>query len=74
MYLWFLKDSCLLCTFCRAITYGDVNYDYIAQTFASCEEQRNSFAFDKEKEKYKKKSKSCCVKQGCTSITSQVIG
>ena len=37
---------------CSAITYGDGNYDYIPETFATSEEQRNNFVFDEDKEKY----------------------
>ena len=47
-----MEDSFLLCIFCNAITYGDVSYDYIQDTFTAPEEQRNNFAFDEEKEKY----------------------
>ena len=35
-----------------AITYGDVNYDYMQETFTTWEEQRNNFALGKENEKY----------------------
>ena len=31
------------------------NYDYMPETFATREEQRNNFVFDEEKEKYEKK-------------------
>ena len=41
-----------LCIFCRAVTYGDVSYDYMPETFATLEEKRNKFAFDKDKGKY----------------------
>ena len=36
-----------------AVTYiGNVSYDYMPETFATSEEQRNNSAFDEEKEKY----------------------
>ena len=41
------------------------NYDYMPETFATREEQRNNFVFDEEKEKYEKKARS--VDQGRTS-------
>ena len=45
-----------------AITYGDVNYDYMQETFTTWEEQRNNFALGKEKEKYvSEKSKTLLV-------------
>ena len=47
-----MNDSFSLCIFCSAITYGDVTYHYMPETFATSEEQRNNFAFDEEKDKY----------------------
>ena len=35
-----------------SITCGDVNYDYMPETFVTWEEQRNNCTFVKEKEKY----------------------
>ena len=34
--------------FLHSITCGGVNYDYMPETFATWEEQRNNFAFDEE--------------------------
>ena len=45
-----LEDSFLLFKFCSASTYGNVNYDYMPETFGTSEEQRNNFTFDEEKE------------------------
>ena len=42
----------MLCIFCSAITFGIVGYDYMPETFAIPEEQRNNLAFHEEKEKY----------------------
>ena len=41
----------LLCTFCSAITCGDVDYEYMPKTFPTWEEQRSNFAFEEDKEK-----------------------
>ena len=45
-----MDDIFLLCIFCSAITYGDVSYDYMPETFATSAEQRNQFTFDEERE------------------------
>ena len=47
-------DSFLPCTFCSAIRYGSVNYNYMPKTVATWGEQRSNFPFefDEEKEKY----------------------
>ena len=60
-----MVDSFLLCTFCSAITYGDVNYDYMPETFASSKKtkQINNFACDEENIFKKKAGR---VKQGRT--------
>ena len=47
-----MKDSFLLWTLLSSITCGDVNYDYMPETFVTWEEQRNNCTFGKEKEKY----------------------
>ena len=52
VYLWFLKNSFLLFTFCNAITNEGVHYAYTPVTFATWEVQRINFAFDEEKVKY----------------------
>ena len=52
VYLWFLKDSFLLCTFCSAVTCGDVDNEYMPKTFPTWEEQRNNFAFVEDKEEH----------------------
>ena len=58
----------MLCIFCNAITYGDVSYDYMQDTFTAPEEQRNNFAFDEEKENmFRKKATGCWVKEDRTS-------
>ena len=44
-----MKDSFLLCTFCIAVACGDVNYDYMPETFVTWEKQINNFIFDEEK-------------------------
>ena len=50
--IWILKGSFFLCTVCSSITCGDVNYDYMPDSFVTWEEKRNNFTFDKKKEKY----------------------
>ena len=47
-----MENSFLFCTFCSAMTYMDVNFEYMPETFATCLEQRNNSAFGEEKEKY----------------------
>ena len=47
-----MDDIFLLCIFCSAITYGDVSYDYMSETFATSAEQRNHFTFDEERKKF----------------------
>ena len=34
------------------VTFADVNFDYVPETFATWEEQRNNFALEEEKKKY----------------------
>ena len=51
-YIYNFWMSFSMFTFCSAITYGDVSYDYMPQTFATSKEQRNNFAVDKENGKY----------------------
>ena len=59
----FWKTVFYFCTFCSTITCGNVNYDYMPETFATWEEQINNFTFDE------KKQRSCWVKQGRTSAS-----
>ena len=48
----YIYDFWLLSTFCSSITCGDVNSDYMPETFVTWEEQINKFTFDEEKVKY----------------------
>ena len=56
-----LKDSILHYTFCSAITCGDVNYDYMTETFATWMNKWIILHL------MKKKQRSCWVRQGRTS-------
>ena len=41
----------LPCSVCIKVTYGDVSYDNVPETFPTSKEQRNTVAIDEKKEK-----------------------